>query len=88
MAGKGTMGKNSWALFLLLLCGIVIGGLIGTLVENVKGLSWLAYGQSFGLTQPVVFDIGILVLTFGLSIHINIASILGVLIAALIYRFL
>lgn len=88
MAGKNTFGKNNWALFLMLLCGIVIGGFIGTLVGNTGALSWLAYGQSFGLTQPIVLDLGILVLTFGLSIHINIAAILGVVIAAILYRFL
>jgi hypothetical protein len=88
VAGKNTVGKNNWALFLMLLCGIVIGGFIGNLVSGVSALSWLGYGQSFGLTQPIVLDLGILVLTFGLSIQINIAAILGVVIAAIIYRFL
>lgn len=83
---RGIGGKNNWALFLLLLAGIVLGGFIGNLAAGVPGLSWLNYGQSFGLTSPVVFDIGILVLTFGLSIKITIASIIGVLIAIIIYR--
>lgn len=79
-------GKNAWALFLLLLSGIVLGGFIGTLVSGIPFLSWLNYGQSFGLENPVVLDLGILVLTFGLSIRITVASIIGVLIAILIYR--
>lgn len=79
-------GKNAWALFLLLLSGIVLGGFIGTLVAGIPFLSWLNYGQSFGLENPVVLDLGILVLTFGLSIRITVASIIGVLIAILIYR--
>ena len=88
MAGKNTLGKNNWALFLLLLCGIVIGGFIGQLLKDVSALSWLSYGQVFGLTTPVVLDLGIFVLTFGFSISINIAAIIGVVIAAIIYRFL
>ena len=83
---RGIAGKNNWALFLLLLAGIVLGGFIGNLAAGVSGLSWLNYGQSFGLTNPIVFDIGILVITFGLSIRITIASIIGVLIAIIIYR--
>uniref|UniRef100_UPI003FF103F4 DUF4321 domain-containing protein n=1 Tax=Roseburia sp. TaxID=2049040 RepID=UPI003FF103F4 len=83
---KGTFGKNAWALFLLLLAGIVLGGFIGTLTAGVPFLSWLNYGQSFGLTSPVVLDLGVLVLTFGLTIRITIASIIGVLLAILIYR--
>ncbi len=85
---KGAGGKNSWALFLFVLTGIVLGGFIGMLAEGVPALSWLGYGQSFGLEEPVVLNFGILVLTFGLSIKITIASIVGVILAVIIYRFL
>mgnify|MGYP002512344332 FL=1 len=85
---KGAGGKNSWALFLFILTGIVLGGFIGMLAEGVPALSWLGYGQSFGLEEPVVLNFGILVLTFGLSIKITIASIVGVILAVIIYRFL
>ena len=78
--------KNSWACFLLMLAGVVLGGFIGNLTAGVSGLSWLNYGQTFGLTSPIIFDIGIMVITFGLSIKITIASIIGVLLAILIYR--
>ncbi len=78
------MKKNSWACFLLLLAGIVIGGFIG----NLLPVEWLNYGQSFGLSSPVVLDLGILCITFGLSIKITVASILGIVLAIIIYRFL
>lgn len=79
-------GKNTWALFLLLLAGVVIGGFIGYLTRNVNGLWWLDYGKTFGLSKPLVLDIGIMVLTFGLTVKINIASIIGIIIAAFVYR--
>ena len=82
---KGTGSKNAWALFLLLLAGIVF---IGMLTEGVPALDWLAYGQSFGLDEPIVLNLGVLVVTFGLSIKITIASIIGVILSILIYRFL
>ncbi|MCI8994998.1 MAG: DUF4321 domain-containing protein [Lachnospiraceae bacterium] len=78
--------KNGWVLLVMLLSGIVLGGFIGMLTANVSGLSWLNYGQSFGLENPIVLDLGLLVLTFGLSIHISIASIIGVVLAIVIYR--
>ena len=83
---KGIAGKNNWALFLLVLTGIVLGGFIGNLAAGVPFLSWLNYGQSFGFENPIILDLGILVITFGLSIKITMASIIGVLIAILIYR--
>lgn len=85
---RGAAGKNYWALFLLLLAGIVLGGFIGSLAAGVPFLEWLNYGQSFGLTNPIILDLGILVLTFGLNIKITIASIIGILIAIIIYHFL
>lgn len=86
MKGKG--GKNAWALFLLLLAGIVLGGFIGMLAAGVSSLNWLSYGQTFGLDDPVVLNLGLLVVTFGLTIKITIASIIGVIVAIFIYRFL
>ncbi len=56
------------------------------LTASVSGLGWLNYGQSFGLESPVVLDLGLLVLTFGLTIQISIASIIGVVLAIIIYR--
>ena len=76
------MRKNNWACFLLILAGIVIGGFIGSLFPS----TWLNYGQSFGLSQPLSLDLGILSVTFALSIKITIASIIGIAAAILIYR--
>lgn len=71
---------------LFVLAGLVIGGLIGNLTANINGLSWLAYGEEFGLRDPIVLDLNVLTLTLGLTIRINIASILGVVIALIVYR--
>ena len=62
--------KNVWVLIILMLAGIVLGGFIGTLTQNIDGLSWLNYGQAFGLDSPIELNLGILIITFGLSIKI------------------
>ena len=85
---KRAGGKNSWALFLLMLAGIVLGGVLGTLTADMAGFAWLNYGQSFGFDNPIVLNLGILVITFALNIKITIASIIGLVISAIIYRFL
>ena len=66
----------------------VLGGFIGEMTAKVPGLSWLNFGESFGLNDPLILNLGILVITFGLSIRITMASIIGVIIAILIYHFL
>lgn len=80
--------KNGWTLFLLILAGVVLGGFAGSLAAGVSGLDWLNYGQSFGLEEPMVLSLGFLVLTFGLTIKITIAGILGIILAILIYRWI
>ena len=81
-------GKNRWALTLLVLAGIVLGSFIATLTAGIGGLQWLSFGQTFGFQNPIVLDLGVMVITFGLTIKITIASILGIIIAAVIYHFI
>ncbi len=80
--------KNPWVLTLLLLAGIVLGSFIATIAAGVPGIGWLAFGQTFGLHSPLVLDLGIIVITFALTIKITIASILGIVLAAVIYHFI
>ena len=84
------LGKNSWALLLLMLAGVVIGGFLGYLARDISWLSWLNYGQEFGVGSSTngyfTLNLGVIVITFGLSIKITIASIIGVVISILIYR--
>ena len=85
---KNVGKKNGWVLLVLMLAGIVIGGLLGTLTQNSSAFSWLNYGQSFGLDSPIVLNLGVIVLTFGLTIKITVSSILGLVLAAVVYRFI
>jgi len=78
------MKKVNWLFLLLVLIGFVIGGFIGTYFEG----TFLNYGQTFGLTNPVELNLGFIILTFGLKIQISIASVLGVIISMVIYRFI
>ena len=81
-----TRDKNIWVLLLFILSGLVIGGLLGKLAGNVSWLWWLSYEQEFGLDTPLVLDLSILKLTFGITFKINIASVIGMLLSIFIYK--
>ena len=81
-----TKDKNIWILLIFILSGLVIGGLLGELAKSVDWLWWLAYGNEFGLSTPVTLDLSVIKLSFGLMFKINIASIIGMTLAILIYR--
>ena len=78
-------GKNTWTLILFILAGIVLGGFLGELLGGLEGFSWLAYGKTFGI-ETITLNLSIIQLTFGCQISINLASIIGSVIAIFIHR--
>lgn len=81
-----TREKGTIVLIIFVLCGLVIGGLIGQLTSGISWLNWLSYGQEFGLSSPITLDLGVVQLTLGLMFKINVSSIVGIIIAVFIYR--
>ena len=80
--------KRNLVFALLVIAAIVLGSITADLFAGVEGLSWLSYGVSFGISSgsPMVLNLYVLTLTFGLSISINIAQILFIVIAFIIYK--
>jgi len=84
MVSKG--GKNKWALFLMVLAGIVAGGYIGMFASNLPYMAWLGYGADFGVDPPFALNLGVIALSVGFNIKFTIAGVMGMLVTALIYR--
>ena len=81
-----TRDKSKWIIILFIFAGLVIGGLLGEVASQVDWLNWLAYGQTFGIQDPFILNLNVLSLTFAFSLHINIASIIGLAIAIFLYK--
>lgn len=80
MARKNT---NVLVLILFLLIGLVIGSFIGELLKGTIDL--FAYGKTIGF-QPFTLDLAFIKLTLGLTFTINLATVVGLLIALIIYK--
>ena len=78
--------KGMWILIVFIFAGIVVGGLIGDLASRSSALWWLAYGQEFGLREPLSVDLSVIKFTFSFLIKLNISSILGMILAIFVYR--
>jgi ABC-type dipeptide/oligopeptide/nickel transport system permease subunit len=78
----------------VLLVIVILGALIGSVIGEVIGLlapggyleKVFSRGLNPGLSPPAVLDLKIVTLTFGLTVKINLASLLGIVLALLIYR--
>lgn len=81
-----TKDKNIWVLIVFILSGLVVGGLLGQIASSVDFLWWLSYSQSFGINEPIVLDLSVITLTFGLMFEISISSIIGMVLAIFIYK--
>ena len=84
---KGTKRFSLLSVFIILAIGVVFGGIITYLTRDISALNWLNIGYEFGLKQPLMLDLYVIKLTFGLTANINVAVILGTVAAALFYRF-
>ena len=69
------------------LCGIVLGMLVATITKDVSYLSWLSFGLNVGMTSPLVIDLSIIGLTFGLTININVAVIIFIVLSLTVSKY-
>ncbi|MBQ7668417.1 MAG: DUF4321 domain-containing protein [Clostridia bacterium] len=69
--------KNRLLFISIIFAGILLFGIIGHFLGYVPGLSFLDEGIEFGMTEPLVLDLAVVKLTFGLLFRINIMSIIG-----------
>lgn len=77
------MKKNTPLLLIFILVGVIAGGLIGDVFS--KSVPLLAYGRTIGFDTFTV-DLAILKWTMGLTLQLNVAGILGLLIAMFLFK--
>ena len=77
------MNKTIYNIFLVLV-GIVVGSLVAHVPVNVPALGWLSSALTFGLESPLVLDLSVIRLTFGLGIDLSVAVILCVIISLVV----
>lgn len=76
--------RNPWLLVLLIITGVVLGGLIGSFLGNTIPI--LSYGPGpLGLNNFEV-DLGVVFIQLTLLINVNISSLIGLLMAVLIFN--
>jgi hypothetical protein len=82
-------GRNPWWVLAVV---VVFGGLLGSVIaEAVTGfpaLGFLAREVRAGIDPPITVDVRIISLTLGAVIRLNLAMVLGVVVALWIYRLL
>ncbi|KYH34475.1 hypothetical protein CLTEP_15230 [Clostridium tepidiprofundi DSM 19306] len=84
------MSRNGKARGYLILY-VIIGAITGTFIGEVLGshfkiLRFLEHSYHIGMTKPFYLDLHVMGITFGINFNINIMSMIGVILAIIIYR--
>ena len=69
-----------------LVVGALLGELLGSLLPSGRVQDFIARGPMIGLTPPATLDLRVLAITFGLSLKVNLAGVIGIVIPALTLR--
>ncbi len=77
-----------WVLLVVVLFGGLLGSVIAEAVVGYPLLGFLAREVRAGIDPPVTLDLRIISLTLGGLIRLNLAMVLGVIVAVWIYRLL
>jgi hypothetical protein len=85
---RRTVRHPWWVLAMVVLFGGLLGSVIAEAVVGYPVLGFLAREVRAGLDPPVTLDMRILSLTLGGIVRLNLAMVLGVIIAVWIYRLL
>ena len=70
------MKGRIWLNLFLILVGVVVGSLAADMTLGVSWLKWLSYGLEFGTESPLVLNLNLLRMTFGINIKITVSMVI------------
>lgn len=86
MRGTGTV-KKDWFFIFILFLGAIGGDFIGDVLgDKFKSFSFIKNIYSIGTSKPFSLDLKIISLTFGININFNIMTIIGIILAIIVYK--
>ncbi len=77
-----------WVLVLIIIAGAMLGSVFADAVGQFTYLAPLGHSVAFGITPPVTLDLRVLTLTLGLAVRLNLAIVLGIVVALYLFRML
>ncbi|WP_372445173.1 DUF4321 domain-containing protein [Clostridium estertheticum] len=83
---KSAERKNPYFVFFIMI-GAISGSFVGELLgDNVAALKFLKSTYTIGMSNPMLIDFKVFAVTFGINFNINIMSIIGIVLAIILYR--
>lgn len=79
--------KNGGFFLIIVFLGAILGNIIGDVIgSNIESLQAIKEVYKIGMKTPIYLDLKVMDLTFGINFYFNIMSILGIILAIILYR--
>ncbi|MBI3805543.1 MAG: DUF4321 domain-containing protein [Nitrospirae bacterium] len=82
--------RTPWLLIFFILAGGLLGGVLGEVLLLFSPSGFLRdvflKGYHVGVTPPFTFDLHLVTFTFGFTFHVNLLSLLGIILGIYTYK--
>ena len=78
--------KSNLRFFLVIALGAVIGSILNELMDKAGAPLWMVNKLNLGLEPPFTLNLVVLKLTLGLTLTMSLASVLGMVLALVIFH--
>jgi Domain of unknown function (DUF4321) len=88
VAPKARTREPWWVLIVVVLAGAVLGSVVADGIGQFTYLAPLGHSVAVGVDPPVTLDLRVITLTLGFVMRLNLATVLGIIVAIYLFKFL
>ena len=77
--------RKTGRLLLLLLCGIIVGSIVGYILSLYIHHPMFTQTVDLGTSGPITLNLTAFTLVLGFTVHVNFGTVLGVIIGLVLY---
>lgn len=89
MPNPARRGRDPWwVLVIIVIAGAVLGSVFAEAVGQFTYLAPLSHSISVGIDPPLRIDLRVIAVTLGFIVRLNLATVLGIIIAIYVFRML
>ena len=77
-----------WLLVVIVIAGAMLGSVFADAVGQFTYLAPFVHSLAFGIDPPITLDLRVLTVTLGVTVRLNLATVAGIVAAALLFRVL
>lgn len=87
-AAKRTSREPWWILIVVVIAGAMLGSVVADSLGQFTYLAPLGHSVVVGVDPPVTLDLRVITLTLGFVVRLNLATVLGIIVAVYVFRLL